>query len=224
MRGRRTLALALPVLAGGIAAVLSIGGAADASTGFSPSPRHAASTSTGQAVITSVQVSGQGDFDRVTFTFQGAHPGYDIAYRSKITSEPMDRVVPLRGGAFLQVMVHPTSTVVTAPQRPITPDLTRVKQVKGAGDFEALASYGIGVAGRAPFRVSRLSNPNRLVVDIADPRPTLPKTGPANLPLTFTGFTLLFAGLAVLAGRKPGGARRLVLPVERPARQRTPVS
>jgi hypothetical protein len=214
MNVRRSLAFGAPVLVGTIAAVLSIGGAAGASTGFSLSPRHAAPTAMTQTVISSVRVSSHSDFDRITFTFQGPQPGYDIAYRPRITSEPMDRVVTLSGSAFLQVMLHPTSTVTPAPQRSITPGFPRVKQVKGAGDFEALTVYGIGVGARAPFRATRLSNPPRLVIDVADPGPTLPKTGPANLPLTFTGFTLLFTGLALRAGtRKPGaGARSMALP------------
>src|SRR6266498_4388142 len=69
MNVRRSLAFGAPVLVGTIAAVLSIGGAAGASTGFSLSPRHAAPTAMTQTVIASVRVSSHSDFDRITFTF-----------------------------------------------------------------------------------------------------------------------------------------------------------
>ena len=44
-----------------------------------------------------------------------------------------------------------------------------LRQLKGAGEFEAVLHYGIGQATRAGFRVFTLTNPSRLVIDLADP-------------------------------------------------------
>lgn len=51
----------------------------------------------------------------------------------------------------------------------LRPGLTRIKQVKLAGDFEGVLSFGIAVdpaADPASFRAFALSG-NRLVVDVA---------------------------------------------------------
>jgi hypothetical protein len=213
MQGRRTVVSAVLILLAATAALASGGSAATATTtsGFTTTARHAASTSTVQTAITSVRVSRHTDFDRITFTVDGAQPGYDVEYRTRITSDPTGAPVALQGKAFLRVMLRPTSTVTPAPQPNVTPGYTTLKHLKGVGDFEALTTYAVGVSRRAPFRVQRLSAPNRLVVDLAGP-PTLPRTGNREtLPLALTGLTLLVGGLALHHGGRPGGAIALHL-------------
>jgi len=52
--------------------------------------------------------------------------------------------------------------------RPMYP---AIRQVRGIGDFEATVSYGVGVLGPARVRVTTLTGPNRLVIDVAWPDP-----------------------------------------------------
>ena len=42
-----------------------------------------------------------------------------------------------------------------------------------AGDFEAVTTYGIGLARRQPFTVSTRKNPGRVVIDIRAAFPTV---------------------------------------------------
>jgi len=56
-----------------------------------------------------------------------------------------------------------------APRRIVRP-FTQLKEVRLAGDFEGVVTYGIGLAARGDFRVFTLTGPDRLVVDLAFPK------------------------------------------------------
>ena len=47
--------------------------------------------------------------------------------------------------------------------RPLCPNL---RQVKLAGDFEGVVTFGLGLKAKTGFRVFRLTNPTRVVVDV----------------------------------------------------------
>ena len=49
----------------------------------------------------------------------------------------------------------------------LTPRCSNLRQVKKAGDFEGVVSYGLGLRRRTGFRVFRLSAPTRIVIDVA---------------------------------------------------------
>ena len=49
----------------------------------------------------------------------------------------------------------------------ITPGFSALKQVKIAGDFERVLSFGVGVDHRAGFRVLALTSPSRVAIDVA---------------------------------------------------------
>lgn len=147
-----TPALALPAF--GTAPVHGAGGGAH---GVSPN------------VVTAVTVGHHPDFDRVVFTLSNAVPPFDVAYVSQVRHDPSDQPVTLLGSAFLTVVLHGTSGDHASVQSTITPGFPMLKQVKGAGDFEAVTSYGIGAASRSGFRAFVLTGPSRLVVDLAIP-------------------------------------------------------
>jgi len=58
-----------------------------------------------------------------------------------------------------------------APRRIVRP-FTQSKEVRLAGDFAGVVTYGIGLAARSDFRVFTLTRPDRLVVDLAFPKRT----------------------------------------------------
>ena len=117
------------------------------------------------------------------------------------------------GDADLEVVfqganAHEENGSPTVSPRRFSPGLAAVKEVAQLGDFEAVVSYGIGVDQRRPIEVSTLSNPSRLVIDIAttgtgsagtgDDSGSLPFTGPRSTELLVTGLALLATGAAVL--------------------------
>jgi hypothetical protein len=58
------------------------------------------------------------------------------------------------------------------PERKAFP-LPNIMTTVRAGDFEAVTTYGIGLAKRTPFQVSTLQNPSRVVIDIRAAFPTV---------------------------------------------------
>jgi len=47
-----------------------------------------------------------------------------------------------------------------------TPLCPNLRQVKVAGDFEGVVTFGIGLRRKTGFRVFRLTAPSRIVVDV----------------------------------------------------------
>ena len=123
---------------------------------------------------------------------------------------------PRTGRADLEVVFHGANaheqdgTPTISPRR-FSTGLTAVKEVAQIGDFEAVVSYGIGVDRKQPIKVSTLSSPSRLVIDVTTtgaggpPGSTgtgggaLPFTGPHGTELLVTGLALLATGATVLA-------------------------
>jgi hypothetical protein len=118
------------------------------------------------------------DYDRLVLEFGGSSaPTHRMRYVDQVHQDPSDRQVPLRGTAFLQVVIH-DATLDTSPRESdqskaqryhgpsrLTPGLPLVKDVAVAGDFEGVLSFGVGLARPAGLRVQTLTAPARLVID-----------------------------------------------------------
>jgi hypothetical protein len=100
-----------------------------------------------------------------------------VRYVDTVRADGSGDVVPLRGGARLEVVAStggpgPTPAALT-PRRTDAVDVTgyrTLRQVRVASDFEGLLTVGVGVRGRLPFRVFVLGadGPSpRVVVDVA---------------------------------------------------------
>jgi Sporulation and spore germination len=90
-------------------------------------------------------------------------------YVSRIVN-PAGNEVPVAGRAILQMTFTPArghneALTFISPKR-ATFALPNVLTAVQGEDFEAVLVYGIGLAKREPFRVSTLSNPPRVVLDI----------------------------------------------------------
>jgi hypothetical protein len=118
-------------------------------------------------------------YDRIVFEFTGTPPAYDVRYVDQVRQDPSDRLVQLQGTAFLSV-VMPGATLDTTSQvddpaeaqsykgpRRLQPDLSAVQEIAVASDFEGVLSFGVGLDHRAAFRVLRLGDPARIVIDVA---------------------------------------------------------
>lgn len=110
-------------------------------------------------------------FDRVVFDFAGGLPkSRQVSYVSQLVADPSGLPVRIAGRAILQVRfdpatAHTPSGRVTAPDR-VAFALPNVMTAVKAGDFEAVTTYGIGLAKRQPFHVFTLKHPYRVVIDI----------------------------------------------------------
>lgn len=119
-----------------------------------------------------VSAADQDDFDRVIFEFKDNQvPGYRVEYVPIITDEA-EKVHKLFGKAFMRVDMNPAwahSNETGAPsvkEREKRLNLPVVIEFKQVEDFEGVVSYALGLSGRKPFRVTEMSNPARLVIDV----------------------------------------------------------
>jgi hypothetical protein len=108
---------------------------------------------------------------------RAAHLGYSVRYVSRIYQDGSGRVIPVAGGAVLEVRVtapayDPETGAPAYPARAGRPlpgvDLTgyrTFRDTRFVGSFEGDTQIGLGVRARLPFRVQALDG--RVVVDVA---------------------------------------------------------
>lgn len=102
-------------------------------------------------------------FDRLVLDNSRGGLGYSVSYVKAVTQDGSGFVVPLKGGAFLQVVDKGSAT-----RRPPMPDVAgyrTFRQVAWAGSFEGYTTVGLGVRTRLPFHVFRADN--HVIVDVA---------------------------------------------------------
>jgi hypothetical protein len=119
-------------------------------------------------------------FDRIVFDFSGGLPASRVAtYVPQLIGDPSGLPVPIAGRAILQVRfefanAHDDAGNATAPGR-IAFALPNIITAVRSGDFEAVTTYGIGLAKEQPFRLFTLTNPYRVVIDIDAAFSTVPR-------------------------------------------------
>jgi hypothetical protein len=155
--------------------------------------------------LIAVEVGHHDTFDRVVFRFSSHVPGYNVSYVPEVTADPSDDPVQLEGSAFIFVAMHSVASAQVgapaAPQDRQTPRFAELREVAGAGDFEGVVSFGLGLTSQSGFRVSTLTNPDRLVVDVQIP--SIVATGSNTRPLVIPASVLVLAGAAaVFAARR----------------------
>jgi hypothetical protein len=131
----------------------------------------ATATSARVPTLVGIRAAHHPTYDRVVFDFTGGVPSrHWVRYVSPLRADASGKVVPVAGRAILAVTMSPTnahtpSGVPTAPAK-IAFALPNVMTVVRAGDFEAVTTYGIGLAKKESFHVFTLRHPDRLVIDI----------------------------------------------------------
>ena len=142
-------------------------------TGWGSLPEVAPSERQGEVV--DVRTGAHACFDRFVVDVAGRGDGYFVRYVDQVRFDGSGDVVPLRGGARLEVVVVEP---VAATDAFFLPDgepadvrgYRTFRQVAWAGSFEGQTTFGLGVRARLPFRVLTLDGPgsgSRLVVDVA---------------------------------------------------------
>ncbi|MFJ8494602.1 hypothetical protein ACIRBZ_40635 [Streptomyces sp. NPDC094038] len=124
--------------------------------------------------LTDVRTGQHECFDRLVFDAQGtsADPvGYSVRYVDVLHQDPSDVVVPIKGGAILEISLFaPRYDPATGQPYPSLPsaDVTgyrTFREFKVTGGSEGYTQAGLGVRARLPFRVFQTAN--HLVVDVA---------------------------------------------------------
>jgi hypothetical protein len=141
-----------------------------------PAKRATASPIT--STLTAIWAAAHDGFDRLVFEFEGPLPARrDVSFVPEIIADPSGLPVPMFGAALLGVTFSSATahddggSFLTAERT--TCGLPNVIQVVRSGDFEAVLSFGIGLARRERIDVFTLTNPSRVVIDIAAPFTTV---------------------------------------------------
>jgi hypothetical protein len=116
-------------------------------------------------------------YDRIVFEFKGGLPASVRArYVDELRGDASDLPVRIAGRAVLRVRFEPaeahnaTGQTVAARKAFALPNLMTTVR---AGDFEAVTTYGIGLAKKTSFEVFTLRDPYRVVIDIRAAFPTV---------------------------------------------------
>jgi hypothetical protein len=167
-------AVSVPALAAGSS---TSGSSTACSTRWGSLPE--ASNFRASGTLTGVRTGRHACFDRVVFDVKGTPSWYRVQYVGNVYTVGEGAVVPLRGGAKLEIVLSVPSydDDGRSTYRPANPDeLSNVsgystfRQVATAGSFEGETTIGLGVRARLPFRVFTLTGPGatgRVVVDVA---------------------------------------------------------
>ncbi len=161
--------------------VTTLAGVAGASVSGPPKPTSTKTVSVTRSptpvpLVLDMRLGRHRTYDRVVVDLSGPLTGYRVGYVDKLTHDGSGAPVPLSGKAFLAISVSPANAHAFVDEHALNvysgPRLTRpgLPTVKGAamsGDFEAVVSFGLALDHKAGFRVFTLTNPSRLVVDVA---------------------------------------------------------
>lgn len=139
------------------------------------------SASTTRAYLADVRVASHDGFDRVVFEFEDALPGYRVATTTRpVTEDGSGRTIEIEGDALLEVRFENAAMariegekvvpVYEGPRR-VTTEGELVQELVDAGDFEGIVTWVVGLDDDpAAVRVSTLTAPFRLVIDLATKR------------------------------------------------------
>jgi Asp-tRNA(Asn)/Glu-tRNA(Gln) amidotransferase B subunit len=131
-----------------------------------------------RAYLKDVHVAGHDGYDRVTFEFEDAAPGYEVTVAQRpVAEDGSGDPVEVEGVGLLQVRFENAAgariegervvEVYRGPGRVPSGSAELVAEAVDVGDFEGTVTWVIGLRQTvAAARVSVLTDPHRVVVDI----------------------------------------------------------
>jgi hypothetical protein len=165
---RRTRKLVVVVLA--LASLLGLASAAFGLPPFTTGPKSAPGSG-GQVQLSHLRTGCHATFDRFVVEARFGTPRYDVRYVRRIVEDGSGNPVHLLGTKRIRILIRDArghtqggTNLLTQVKTPRCPNL---RQVKVAGDFEGVVTFGLGLRHKMGFRVFRLTAPKRLVVDVA---------------------------------------------------------
>ena len=132
----------------------------------------------GPLTVTAVRVARQEGYDRVVFELAGqaaGQAGWRVEYVDDPSQQGSGDPVEVAGDAALAVLITGTGYPMDTGQEEVSSDpalpgdLSVVEDVVLGAVFEGQYEAFIGTSGRQPFRVFRLGDPERVVVDVRTP-------------------------------------------------------
>lgn len=158
------------------------GGPADEPTGGSALPPMSAEPQTsedfpgggGDLLPTGVRTGTHDGFDRVVVDLEGSDvPGWSARYVEEAVQDGSGNVVEIDGEAILEVVFsggrYPEEDEDYPAGSTDVEGSTVLEEVRLDGVFEGLTQLFLGVSSPEDFRVFTLTDPVRLVVDVAHP-------------------------------------------------------
>jgi hypothetical protein len=129
-------------------------------------------------VLTHVRVGRHPGYDRMVFQFTGPIPSYRVQPVASLAEDGSGEPVWPGSPNLLQIRLEPAQAHTDDGQTPLTAtalqtfaNLPVLRQYRLVGDFEGVVTYGLRLGLHRPnLRVTELTNPNRLVVDLAHQR------------------------------------------------------
>ena len=170
---KRIAAVVLTVLLTGTASVTTAGAAGPyCGQRWGSTPEVVTTGSTGEVV--DVRAGRHACFDRLVLDVDGDLAGYFVQYVDAVHRDGSGDLVPLRGGARLQVVATAPAVATDAfflsdGELVDVTGYRTFRQVAWAGSFEGQTTIGLGVRARLPFRAFIVDGPgdrSRLVVDV----------------------------------------------------------
>jgi hypothetical protein len=141
-------------------------------------PKRGAPSHDAAVTVSGIRIGHQPGFDRVVYEFGGVGtPGWIVQYADQAIQDASGKVIDVAGRSILDVQItgsaYPFDSGVTpysGPDPATDPSAPGIAGVYRSGVFEGTTQSFIGVnADRPAFSVSALTNPTRLVIDIATP-------------------------------------------------------
>lgn len=124
--------------------------------------------------VVDIRVGEHDGFDRVVYEMGGTGtPGWRVKYVDAATQEGSGKPVDIKGAAVIQVLIdgsaYPFDSGVEqySGPNPVPGVGGVVTEVNGSNVFEGVTQSFIGVTEKQPFTVTTLSDPPRVVVDVA---------------------------------------------------------
>ena len=177
MMRRLVVPLVISLAALGVVVAPSADASTNCAVTWGSGPKTAGPSNSPQSHLVNVRTGRHTCFDRMVFDLDSTASGYSVRYVTQVHTIAKGNVLPLAGGARLEIVVrapayddtgHATYPAVEGRRLPGV-DLAGYRTFREArygGSFEGLTLVGLGVRARLPFRVSKLGN--RVVLDVAN--------------------------------------------------------
>ena len=127
------------------------------------------------AQVVDVRLGSHDTYDRVTFEFSGQDtvPPYTIRTVTTVTEDGSGKTLSLQGTSYAELVFQHASGYDLYYQptykgpKDFVPKFQALAEVREAGDFERVLSWGFGLNHSSCWHVLELSNPVRLAVDFS---------------------------------------------------------
>lgn len=128
---------------------------------------------TERAQLSDVRLGAYAGYDRLTFQFDAGMPRYTVETATPpFTQDASGMPIDVDGSAFLRVTLDggtkmlPNGGVSYVGETEFKPGYAKIADVIEGGDFEAVSTWYIGLASDGCFRVTALTSPARLAIDV----------------------------------------------------------